>query len=363
MKRQIQRRLINDISHPRKVGQSKSTPGNSPQSISMSKQPVQGNAKTVQAIHNKSDISVAAVAVRGAMRTPVAQITKAVHNKKFKNQANKIQIEENLLVEVGDQMYKPSPEKLRQHQKVGTFADHIHELRHRVMYSLIALLLGCVVGYRLRGQIIAWLVKPLGKQLFYTSPTGGFDFILKICMFLGFIIAVPVIVYNTLQFIAPVVPSHVTKKTGRVLITSSILALAGLLFAYYVSLPAALHFLNAFSSGPIQSLITAQEYFNFVIIYLSGFAALFQMPLIFSFINNITPLKPAKLFDKQRIVILVSFIIAAILTPTPDPINQTLMALPIILLYQASILVVWLQNKHKSNRPINKSTLDLVMDY
>lgn len=379
MQRQIKRRFIDDFNQPRRVGpassklHSQTKLRNNHYENNQRKKQISVNTDETHVTSQKSDISVAAVAVRGAMSfsdAPTAEVDQlnpqqaAINQTRVQKQKTKqAKIEEKLLIEVGDQMYQPSPEKLRQHQKVGTVSDHIHELQVRAMYSVVALLIGCVVGYRLKSHIIDWLVKPLGKQLFYTSPTGGFDFILKICMFFGFVVAVPVIVYNVLQFIAPVVPTNVTKKTGRVLITSSALALSGLLFAYYASLPAALHFLNAFSTGPVQSLITAQEYFNFVIIYLGGFAALFQMPLIFSFINKITPLKPAKLFDKQRVVILVSFIVAAILTPTPDPINQTLMALPIILLYQTSIVVVWRQNKRRPTRPEKKATLDLVMDY
>src|SRR5690606_20255917 len=119
------------------------------------------------------------------------------------------------------------------------------------------------------------------------------------------------------------------------------------------SLPAALHFLSNFSTGSVTSLISANEYFNFVMIYVACFALLFQMPLIIAFINKITPLTPRLLMKKQRFVILGSFIVAAIITPTPDPLNQTLMALPIIGLYQSSIGVVWQSNRRtrkKSHR-------------
>lgn len=245
----------------------------------------------------------------------------------------------------------------KNYEKRQPISLHIDEFRRRILYCVVALVIGGTIGYKFQNEIIKWLVKPLGQQLFYTSPTGGFDFLIKICLFFGFLLAVPVIIYNIIKFLAPAVPPKVTYSTIKLLIVSVILALSGVAFAYFVSLPAALHFLNNFTNDQIQSLISAQEYFNFVMIYLAGFALLFQMPLIFAFVNKITPLKPKKLMQKQRLVILISFIIAAVLTPTPDPMNQTLMAVPIIGLYQTSIGVVWQDNKRK-NRKRRKQNLN-----
>ncbi len=231
-----------------------------------------------------------------------------------------------------------------------TIAEHLQELRGRLLWSALALLFGGALGYVYNDQIIAWLVKPLNQQLYYTSPAGGFDFLIKVCVFFGFLVAIPVLVYQLIQFLSPAVPSHITYKTGKIMIISVILALLGVSFAYFVSLPAALHFLGNFSTGSITSLISANEYFNFVMIYMVCFAALFQMPLIIGFVNKVTPLTPQILMRKTRVVILISFIAAAILTPTPDPLNQTLMALPMIILYESSIGVVWQTNRRAEKR-------------
>lgn len=251
-------------------------------------------------------------------------------------------VDEATLADVSKKMYRPNYYK---HSHKIPMMDHVGELRRRALYCLIALFIGGIIGYKFQDQIIAWLVKPLGQQLFYTSPTGGFDFLIKICLFFGFILAVPVIIYNLFKFISPAIPPHVTYSFAKIISVSIVLALAGVAFAYFVSLPSALHFLNNFSNDQVSSLISAQEYFNFVMIYMAGFALLFQMPLVFSFINKVKPLKPSQLLKKQKVVILVSFIVAAMLTPTPDPINQALMAAPIIALYQTSIGVVWRDNK------------------
>lgn len=132
---------------------------------------------------------------------------------------------------------------------------------------------------------------------------------------------------------------------------SVVLACAGIAFAYYVSLPASLHFLTTFgNSGDIHALITANEYFNFVLAYVAGFAILFQVPLIILFINRMTPLPPMKLLMGTRYVIVFSFIAAAIITPTPDPMNQAIMAVPIIALYIFSVGIVALQPKRFKQR-------------
>lgn len=253
-----------------------------------------------------------------------------------------LNVEEYLLKEASDDMDNPR----RFHRPIKhSVADHLSELRSRLLYSILALVFGSLIGYRFRNEIIDFLTQPLGQHLFYLSPTGGLDFLVKICLLFGFLLAIPVIIYNLFKFIEPAIPPYVAYSIRNVVVTSIGLALLGSAFAYYVSLPAALYFLDNFNSEQISSLITAQEYFTFVVLYIGGFAMLFQMPLVFSFINKVKKMNPIILMKKQRYVILGSFIIAAILTPTPDPINQVIMAVPIILLYQVSVGVVWSENK------------------
>lgn len=303
------------------------------------------------------------IKVNAQNKKPVSVLGKIVINATQKQHINKtsikqrleMDVDESTLEDVSKKMYKPSHYK---HSHKLPMMDHVGELRRRALWCMISLLIGGVIGYRYQEQIIAILVKPLGQKLFYTSPTGGFDFLIKICLFFGFILAVPVIIYNLFKFISPAIPAHVTYSFSKIIVVSILLALAGVSFAYFVSLPAALHFLNNFSNEQVSSLISAQEYFNFVMIYMAGFALLFQMPLVFSFINKVKPLKPARLLKQQKVVILISFIVAAILTPTPDPINQALMAAPIIALYQTSIGVVWRDNKKGYSKNHRNSQLE-----
>lgn len=225
-----------------------------------------------------------------------------------------------------------------------TFGEHLAELRLRFLFSIGFLVVGTVVGYLLHQHILAILIRPLDQTLFYSSPAGGFDFVLKLSFLFGFVVSVPVIVYQVLRFIEPVLPAQSPKKMAAMLLASCALLIVGMLFAYFVSLPAALYFLNAFTTDEIQALISTTEYFSFVTRYLLGFGILFQLPLIMLVINSVQRLSMRKLMSVQKWVFLASFIVAAILTPTPDLFNQLIMAVPLILLYQVSIGLVWAVN-------------------
>lgn len=244
--------------------------------------------------------------------------------------------------------------------QAATFADHIQELRSRLMKSLFFVAIGAGIGYALHNTLLSVLQKPLHEKLYYTTPTGAFSFIIKVCTVFGIVVALPALLYHGFAFFQPLISSKTKRSITLYVFLSVILACLGIAFAYFISLPAALNFLVNFGndSGTIESLITTNEYFNFVLAYIAGFAVLFQLPLIISFINRIKPLTPKKLFGATRYVVLASFIIAAVITPTPDPFNQLLMAGPVILLYFASACVVAVMNAHsrrvdkkRSSRP------------
>jgi len=225
------------------------------------------------------------------------------------------------------------------------FIVHLRELRARLFWCLLAVLLGTAIGYALRGPLLALLVRPLNQPLYFSSPAGGLELLLQICFAFGVVVAAPVMLYHILRFVQPAWPKQSTRSLVAVLVVSILLLGIGIGFAYLVSLPAALHFLGLFDVGEVEALITTSEYLAFASIYIFGFGLLFQLPLVLLVVNHITPLSAKQLWAKQRFVILASFIVAAILTPSFDIVNQTLFAGPIILLYQVSVLVIWLRNR------------------
>lgn len=228
------------------------------------------------------------------------------------------------------------------------FSEHLRELRSRLLSCVFFLVCGTAVGYFWYENLLDILVKPLGQPVFYSSPAGGFDFILKLSLLFGFALSIPVLVYHAFQFIEPVVPQRAPKKTFLVLVSSGALLIMGVLFAYYVSLPAALYFLSSFTTEGVHALISANEYFSFVTRYLLGFGLLFQLPLVLLVINSVQQVPTKTLLRLEKWVLLLSFVVAAVLTPTPDVFNQLLMAVPLIILYQLSVVLVWLVNSRLS---------------
>ena len=230
------------------------------------------------------------------------------------------------------------------------FYAHLAELRTRALTVALSLIAGGVVGYYWREPVKHFLIKPLGQTLYYSSPTGGFDFIFRICLFFGLLFAIPVLIYQLVRFVEPVLARRGRGLIFKLVLASIFLSGAGFAFAYYVSLPGALKFLSTFSDGSIQALISTDQYFNFVMAYLIGFVLLFQLPLLLILIHKVTPLDPGGLMKNQRLVIVASFIVAAVLTPTPDPMNQALMAAPMIGLYQISVGGVWATRRGERRR-------------
>ena len=229
------------------------------------------------------------------------------------------------------------------------FNTHLDELRYRFLITLGCLVVGTIIGYFLHDFILALLTKPLDKPLYYSSPAGGFDFTIKLSFFFGLIVSIPVFVYQTLQFIQPAFSRELKHSLTTILFTSCLLLMTGMSFAYLISLPAALYFLDTFSNSDVHSLISTSEYFSFVSRYIFGFGLLFQLPLILFVVNKIQKIPLRTLMRYQKWVVLGSFIVAAILTPTPDVFNQLLMAVPLIILYQLTILLLWMVNRRDAS--------------
>ncbi|HUS25838.1 MAG TPA: twin-arginine translocase subunit TatC [Nevskiaceae bacterium] len=238
------------------------------------------------------------------------------------------------------------------------FIEHIHELRKRLFYIAVSIGVFSAAAYGVEHYIVKALLKPAeGQEFIYTSPGGGIDFLFRVCLYTGIAASVPVIVFQLLRYLEPLVRKDLVHFAARGSIISGILALAGMAFGYFIGLPAALHFLlHQFKTDQIEPLLTIQSYMSFVLLYMLGSAMLFQLPLILVFINRIKPLKPQKLLKYERWIILGAFVGGGILNPTPSIIDQLMLAGPIIVMYQVGVLLIWLINR-RHRRPRKVSTL------
>ena len=236
-----------------------------------------------------------------------------------------------------------------------SFSEHVDELRTRLTVVALAIVAGSCVGYAIRDQLLSILRHPINSQkLYYTSPFGGFNVIIKISILFGLVLATPVILYQLGQFLKPAFQGHKTIGSWKSMFFSIVLAACGVSIAYFVSLPVALHFLTNIDPKNLHPFLIINDYLNFALGYLVAFALLFQLPLVILTIDYIKPQPPKKLMSYQRYAIFGSLILAVALNPAPSPLNIAIMALPIIFLYQLSIFLVY--RRHKAVIKIIKAT-------
>lgn len=254
-----------------------------------------------------------------------------------------------------DKMRAKKPKKNRDQSRLNKpehnpripFVEHLIELRKRLFYVALSIILWGAAAYFVQQQLVALLLKPAHNQQFiYTSVGGGIDFLFRVCIYAGIALSIPVIVFHILKYLQPLIKRDAVRFIAWGSVASGILALAGMIFGYFIGLPAALHFLlHQFSSSQIHPLLTIQSYMSFVTMYMLGSALLFQLPLLLVLINRIKPLKPKKLLGLERWVILLAFIGGGIMNPSPRVQDQLLLAGPMIIAYQVGVIIVWLMNR------------------
>lgn len=229
---------------------------------------------------------------------------------------------------------------------VKPFADHLGELRTRLAWVALVFIVASALAYNVREQLVSIVLSPIGHQkLVYLTPAGGFAFIFQISMYAGMLVTAPIAIYHLYKFVSPALPARMNHLSVRVMLVSTLLLALGVSFGYFVAIPAALQFLTTFGGDFVVANLTADSYLSFVVAYLLGLGLLFQLPLLLVIWNWIQPFKPGGLLATQRFVLVGSFIAAAMITPTPDALNQCLIALPIVAIYQLGVVAVFFMNR------------------
>lgn len=222
-----------------------------------------------------------------------------------------------------------------------TFSDHISELRKRFFLVALVFIAASALAYNYRDLLVEVIMKPLGdEKLIYLTPGGGFNFIFQVTLYAGLIAAAPMLIYQLYGFIRPALPSRAQRSAGKVVVASFLLMACGVAFGYFVAVPSALNFLSTFAGTDIAPSLTADSYLGFFLAYIAGLAVLFQLPLLLLFFHWIHPMTPGKLLKSEKFVILFAFVASAIITPTPDVLNQSMIAVPLIAIYQLGVAVV-----------------------
>lgn len=237
--------------------------------------------------------------------------------------------------------------------KVTSFSDHIGELRRRIFIVALLFMVASGLAYNYNDFFVRLIMQPLGdEKLIYLTPGGGFNFIFQISLYVGLLVAAPVLIYQLYGFIKPALPSRARRSAVKVVGAAFLLMLCGVSFGYFVAIPSALKFLSTFAGANVVPNLTADSYLGFFLAYIAGLGVLFELPLLLLFFHWIHPMTPKGLLKTERFVVLFAFIIAALITPTPDVFNQSMIAVPLILIYQGGVFTVWMaiRREHKKER-------------
>jgi sec-independent protein translocase protein TatC len=234
-----------------------------------------------------------------------------------------------------------------------TLIEHLKELRNRVIKSALAVVVGVVLCAVFWETILGWLLAPAREshpefELAVFGPTESIGVLFKIAMYGGLLAASPVVIYQILMFVIP----GLTPRERRAILPGMFGAvaflLAGMAFAYWVVLPVSLEFLLDFGGDNFEPFIGAKQYLDFAtrIVFWVGIS--FELPMVIALLARLGLVRARQLIHFWRYAILIVFIIAAVITPTPDPLTQSLVAGPLILLYVLGILFAWMLQRPAS---------------
>jgi sec-independent protein translocase protein TatC len=231
-----------------------------------------------------------------------------------------------------------------------SFLDHLEELRKRLLVSVIAIFAGFLLCWHYADRIFEKIQEPLikflphGDRLAYTKLTGPFFMYMKVAFFTGLFIAAPVILLQLWLFIAPGLYKNERRYAAPFIIFASLFFIAGGYFGYRVILPATCGFFVE-TGKQFKQMIVIDDYFSFASTIILAAGLVFETPILIFFLARLGIVTPAFLLQKFKFAIVLAFIISAIVTPTPDMVTQTFLAVPMILLYALGILIAYLFGK------------------
>jgi sec-independent protein translocase protein TatC len=223
------------------------------------------------------------------------------------------------------------------------FTSHLEELRNRLIVSFIAIGVGAVIAFAFKERLFNILVRPLikvmeeGDTLIFTGLPEAFFTYLKVALLAGIIVSSPVILYQFWMFVAPGLYKKERRMMGPVVLLSSFFFIGGALFGYFIVFPWGFKFFLGFATETIRPLPSMKEYFAFSAKLLLAFGLVFELPLVLTFLARLGIVSVDFLKRNRKYALLLFFAGAAILTP-PDVVTQVMMAVPLMALYEISII-------------------------
>lgn len=242
-----------------------------------------------------------------------------------------------------------------------TFFEHLSELRKRIIYSLYAIGAGAFIGVFISKYIINFIIRPIIKaltaahlnaELVYTHPAGYLNTYITLGVYIGIVLASPVVLYQIWLFVAPALYKHERSAITGFVFSTVFLFLAGIAFGYFITLPYILRFLVSFQ-GPVSSIkpmITVNEYFDLVLLVLLGLGLVFELPILIFFLSLFGIVTPKFLWKNSKYAILIISVLAAVLTPTPDAMTMLIFMAPMVALYYLGMGVSWFTIRRRNRQ-------------
>jgi sec-independent protein translocase protein TatC len=231
-----------------------------------------------------------------------------------------------------------------------SFLDHLEELRKRLLISLIAVAVGFLVCWAFAEPIFGKLQEPLtaflpkGDKLAFTRLTAPFFLYMKVAFFAGLFVAAPVVLLQVWLFIAPGLYKREKRLAAPFIIFGSLFFILGGYFGYRFLLPATCSFFVE-TGKQFKQMVTVDDYFSFASTIILATGLVFETPILIFFLARLGIVTPAFLMQKFKYAIVLSFVVAAIVTPTPDMVTQAALAVPMIVLYLIGVGVAYLFGK------------------
>ncbi|MEN6412432.1 MAG: twin-arginine translocase subunit TatC [Veillonellales bacterium] len=223
--------------------------------------------------------------------------------------------------------------------KEMSLIEHLAELRKRLIIMIVAVAIGSTACYFYAAELVHFITAPAGK-LYYLNPAEAFFTYLKVSFFAGFLLALPIVLYEVWAFVVPALTLKERLATLILVPASVVLFFVGLAFSYFFVLPAGIKFFMGFATDDLQPLFSLGQYLSFVISFLVPFGFIFEMPLFVLVLAKLGIISSGFLIAKRKVVLVLSFVVGALISPTPDIFSQCMVAIPMIILYEISILIV-----------------------
>jgi len=239
-----------------------------------------------------------------------------------------------------------------------TFFEHLVELRKRIINSGIAVFLGAMAGWFLAPRFVNIITVPVRNaltahgikaELYYTGPTDYLSLLIKLSIYMGIVMASPVILYQVWLFVAPALYRNEKSAVTGFLFSTVFLFLAGIAFAYFIALPHILNFLIGFQ-GPVVPLLKIDDYFDLVLLVIVALGLVFELPVLIFFLTLFGIVTPKFLIQNTKYAFLAITVIAAVVTPTPDAVTMLLVMGVMMLLYFIGVGVSWVVVRRREKR-------------